>query len=337
MAKKDPRDNFISLDTCQLRYNSETGVTELHVLDKMFDGRIEIKIDKKSADEKTLRRMLRSYGLAPADNVQDELVPKSSPYQSFANEGYRVLGASGNLNVRSIPIGEHGKGEPVFIPFGGDHEPNVFVAAGKDGNAETFVSNLVKSTAQALPHIFETFLYSPNKSFRNMRNVHPVKNDFELLMLLRMIFEDNNNETDMAFSRKKFIILDEFSNIVAEPVADDSSTTRTAKAVRAEILSLIENISRLGRSKNIHFVFIANHIEKQNYKKFNAFISSSSTLISLGRPTSSASYVMFMRDISSYSSWPEGRGYISSPLTGGDNPSSPRQNQGKLFQSFDLG
>lgn len=296
----------------QLSYNPKTNSVELSCSDPVEDGGLNISLPASEGEGAKALKILQKMGLAPKDTEADKGIPlrfdggdrREDVYQY---EGEKASGKNGFAALMAIPIGVKKNDKIVCLNYSPDLAPNTIIATQDQDARDRVIHNIVRYNVR-FSHVFETVIYSSEVGkYQRGIGLKVLTNEFELLMFLREIASAYTKNTDP----RRVIIIEDFAALVeGMKIPSDAATERTAKAVRAEILSLIQDLSRKrGKNEcgwNNHFIFC---LESVNDKDYNAFLPTVDARIAIG-DVGQSSYKLFSKNVSSYSAWNTGRGYI---------------------------
>jgi len=296
----------------QLSYNPKTNSVELFCADPVEDGGLKISLPATEGEGAKALKILQKMGLAPKDTEADKDIPlrftnADRREEVYVYEGAKSSGPNGLKVLMAIPIGVKKKDKVVCLNLSPDLLPNTIIATQDQEARDRVIHNIIRYNVR-FSHVFETVIYSREVG-KHQRGIglKVLTNEFELLMYLREIAAAYTKNTDP----RRIIIIEDFAALVeGMKSSTDAASDRTAKAVRAEILSLIQDLSKK-RGKNecgwhTHFVFC---LESVNDKDYNAFLPTVDARIALGE-VGQSSYKLFGKNVNSYSAWNTGRGYI---------------------------
>lgn len=296
----------------QLSYNPATNSVVLSCPDPVEDGGLNISLPATEGEGAKALKILQKMGLAPKDTEADKDIPlrftgADRRDEVYAYEGIKASGANGFKALMAIPIGVKKKDKVVCLNFSPSLRPNTIVATHDQEARDRLIHNIIRYNVR-FSHVFETVIYSREVG-KHQRGIglKVLTNEFELLMFLREIAEAYTKNTDP----RRVIIIEDFAALVEGMKSSaDAASERTTKAVRAEILSLIQDLStKRGKNEcgwNTHFVFC---LESVNDKDYNAFLPTVDARIAIGE-VGQSSYKLFGKNINSYSAWNSGRAYI---------------------------
>lgn len=215
-----------------------------------------------------------------------------------------------------FPLGIDMDSLPVLIDLHGTKRKNLFIAAPPGSGGSMLVYNLA---FHVLHEMTDTRLISNSPSFiETYRNSDAVESGnavhlkgLGLLEHLRELHAKMIKSPHGCAGVNEVILMEHFEEIINGNISNGPSS-RTDKAVRAETLDLIVEISKIDRSEfNVNFVFGSYSLGSN----MDAFIDTCHTFLVLGRSPIPAAeltqrHKMFGRDLHELNSSHTGDGYI---------------------------
>jgi hypothetical protein len=293
-----------------ISYDAVSNSVMLHCTDPAEDGGLNISLPASEGEGAKALKILQRMGLAPKDTEADKAVPKMAMLTDRDEEVYQYTCKkleAGYKGMQAVPVGVKKGDKIVCLNFATGVSPNTMVVTNDGEERDKFVRNIVRYNNR-FTHAFETVIYSKEvgKHHKSM-GMELLFNEFEFLLFLRNIASMESRNTD----RKRVIIIEDFAELVeGRNISSDSASERTAKAVRAEILSLIQDLSRQNEKGQAgwftHFVFCLDSI---NAKDYNAFLPTTDTRIAIGE-VGTSTYKLFSKNVNPFSAWGKGRAYF---------------------------
>ena len=233
--------------------------------------------------------------------------------------------------VSKFPLGVGMDRNPIFVDLESHIKNNVFISATPGRGGLMSVANLFFHVLNYMPETdiicgkAENFFTMIPKDEERASRVHILR-DLFLLDHLRQLHHEMKQAVYGAKGRKEVIFLDGFEQLIDGDVPDIFSI-RTTKAVRAEVIDLILEISKINRSEfSISFVFVSPYISDS----MNAFLDTAGTIIAFPGTHMKISEVhqykkIFGSDLQDVAHSRTGTGFIKSPLV---------NKKGEAFDTF---
>jgi hypothetical protein len=252
-----------------------------------------------TVDEESTRHLPPSAQVIYSDDLQEDVYREGSIFRSEKykdNVFYLPFLEEGKSHL--FPLGMDMDGNPVLIDLHSGEKRNILLANSPGSGGLMSLHNLMVHILRAMP---ETTLVSNEPDIVDFYNRSPWANKerSKHLSSLALVEHLRNIHGKMSDSRVRDEVLNEVilienlehlvdSNINAGP------TQRTDKAVRAETIELILEISKMKHPRfNITFVFSARYLND----RMNAFVESCGTLVTFSRKNTTVGEAEYRKKI----------------------------------------
>lgn len=345
MLKKQKSKNYAELENARVFHNPKTDLIE--ITGKYVDGgNFSVVLPQGTKSDIKVRTELERLITEP-----EQTLPKESPEEvlynghiHYGNPTNVELAKSGTLyyqvgsewnwfclpelspgNESLFPLGIDVEGQPISINLKAQEKNNIFLSNHPGSGGLMTLANLVYHVINFMPdtHIVHTndelFLgISPTdeKTTGRMENLQGLF----LLDHLRKLRDKMVKSPHGSTGVSEVIFLQDFELLVDGEFSNGPSA-RTDKAVRAEILDLILEISAINRVEyNVCFVFSSRYLSDS----MNAFLETAGTAIAYVRntkryqePSEPRQYQkVFGRELSEMYAGNNGRGIIKDTAVG---------------------
>lgn len=347
MSKKTK--NYADLEKVRVFHNPKTDLIE--ITGKYVDGgnfsvtlpkgtksdtkvRAEIST-KESLLENTPQRTLPSQAVVNYDkDFRADLVRDGDLWHARNNKNEVFYLPNFENKLPSLfPVGVDMNRKPVLVDLHGsvNEKRNVFITAAPGRGGQMTLMNLAVHVLSSMPETDiitnsrNTYRFLLNTEFNRTKKIKYSK-ELEMLDTLRDIYQQMKESRHGVARVSKLFVFNEFEQFVHQEI-EDGPTARTNKAVRAETMDLILEISRINRPEfNVNFVFYSDYTSDS----MNAFLDTCHTKINFGNHWGSpakASHTVkvFGRDLEELRQAQPGDGFIKDENTYKD---------GEFFASF---
>lgn len=356
MLKKPKPKNYMEVENARVFHNPKTDLIEITgtyvdggnfsvVLPKGTKSDIKVRSEiavKNSRDNtedldgEDTRAVLPwkasvAYNQDPRDFDQ-EIIRDGKLWHSADNkhEVFYFPAISEELHSK-YPLGVGINRNPIFVDLESPIKNNVFISAHPGRGGVVSCANLFFHVLHHMPdtdiisNATEKFFTLNPRNEEQASRIHVFKELF-LLDHLRDLHHTMLRSSYGAKERKEVIFIDDFDELIDGSIPA-SPSARTAKAVRAELMDLILEISKINRPEfKICFVFMSDYMNEN----MNAFLDTAGTIIAFAspryRPTERNQYAKYFgRDLHQLAQQKPGCGYITSPLV---------DKEGEFFDTF---
>jgi hypothetical protein len=356
MLKKQKTKNYAELENARVFHNLKTDLIE--ITGKYVDGgNFSVVLPKGTKSDIKVRTEIstKDSPLHPEDsdveNPQAVLPWKASVvYDQNPRDFDQKIVRDGNLwhsadNKHEVfyfpefspelnskyPLGVGINRNPVFVDLEAPSKNNVFISAHPGRGGVMSFANLVfhvlyhMSETKIISNTAEKYFTLKPRNEEQASRLHVLK-DLFLLDHLRGLHTTMLQAPYGAKERKEVILIDDFEQFIDGDIPSGPSA-RTTKAVRAELMDLILEISKINRPEfKICFVFMSDYMNEN----MNAFLDTAGTIIAFAspryKPTERNQYAKYFgRDLHQLAQQKPGCGYITSPLVNKD---------GEFFDTF---
>lgn len=304
MLKKKKAKNYAELENARVFHNPKTDLIE--ITGKYVDGEnFSVVLPKGTKSDIKVRAELSAKVNKPESLVEDKS-HKTALYNRYiqyknpdnlilANQGilYKEVDKEWNWfcfpelspGTESLfPLGIDEEGKPILLRLDSPTKNNIFLSNNPGSGGLMTIANLVYHVINFMPDTKlihnspADFLGVNHKDEKAQGRMERLDGLF-LLDHLRKLRNEMNNSSYGSAGRKEMILMQDFDIFVDGEIANGKSS-RTDKAVRAEILDLIVEISAIERKEySICFVFSSRYMSDS----MNAFLDSAATIMAYTR------------------------------------------------------